>query len=258
MPKKKNIFIGIGIVFLFAVLFFLNSFDYISPIKGFFANIVYPISNIFTGISFGISDFFQENSSDCLKENANLKAENEKLQTENLQFNLLKKENEDLRNELKLFQEDKITRIFVQVVGVSPSNQMKEIIINKGSQDGVKKDDILVKNGIFFGRVSEVFKNFSKVRLVFDNQFREEVYILRTKENGLFIGGENPRVEFPSKDADVKEGDLILLYSPQIVQTYVLVGSVKKIEVNDILPGKKCYIELAVKQKDLDNLFILK
>lgn len=257
MLRKKIIF-SILIIFLFTLLFFLDFLGYISSIKAFFAEVIYPVSNIFARISFKISDFFQINSSDCLKENSVLKAENERLQAESLQVNLLKKENEDLKRELKLFQKDEMPRIFVQVVSVSPSNQIKEIIINKGSRDRVEKDDILVKNGIFFGRVTQVFKNFSKVKLVFDNQFREEAYILRTKESTLFIGGEKPRVEFPSKDADVKEGDLILLSDLKMDQIYILIGKIKKVEVSDILPGKKCYIELAVKKKDLDNLFIIK
>ena len=236
----------------------MDFWGFVSPIKAPFAKVIYPISNIFARVGLKISDILQVNSPDYLKENVTLRAENERLQAEVLQVNLLKKENEDLRNELKLFQKDETLRIFVQVVGVSPSNQIREIVINKGSRAGVEKDDVLVKNGIFFGRVTEVFQNFSRARLVFDNQLREEAYILRTKENTLFIGGERPRVEFPSKDSDVKEGDLILLSNFKIGQIYILIGKIKRVEISDILPGKKCYVELATRREDLDNLFIIK
>ncbi len=94
-----------------------------------------------------------------------------------------------------------------------PFNIKNVLTINAGSREGVKNSMTAVQGqNIFLGQVTEVFENYSTVRTVFDPDWQLAVKIGNDKINGLFKGGNAPKITLIEKP--VKIGDPVFTAGP--------------------------------------------
>lgn len=120
-------------------------------------------------------------------------------------------ENNRLRTLLNFREKFAPSAIAAEVIAKDPSNQAGLIIIDKGSNDGIKRDMCVTSYSGLAGRIYEVSSNISKVLLITDSDSRLGVFIERSREQGLLVGlNENLcRIVYLEKDADVVKGDLV-------------------------------------------------
>lgn len=155
------------IIFVFSTLFpeaklanfFRNSFSYISS----------PISNFFYSSSLSTKKTFNSITkiSSIRDENEELKADLLRLKSERAKYLELEKENEILREQLKLSKKDEnLDLIMADIIGFSPENFKKNIIINKGSKDGVERNDPVIIGRFLLGRVIKVYGSSAQVQLI--------------------------------------------------------------------------------------------
>lgn len=72
------------------------------------------------------------------------------------------------------------------VIGRDAANAFYSIVLNKGSADGIKKDDaVMCGNGQLVGVVSKVGKTYCVVSTVFDPSVKISSYEVRTRETGF-------------------------------------------------------------------------
>ncbi len=159
----------------------------------------------------------------CFKENLQLKQENAFLKTRIVR---LEQEEKTFQNLEKIYQttkKDKEKLVLADIVGNAPFNYQQFVIINLGSEDGIKKNmpvilPILSSQNkqdslILFGIVSEVDKQRSKVITIFDKDFRTSAYTLNSNKKKVIgvVKGETNKVIFdliPKKE-NIKIGDLV-------------------------------------------------
>ncbi len=109
-----------------------------------------------------------------------------------------------------------------------PSNLRSSIIINKGSRDGVKEKMAAVKGkNILIGQVNKVYDSIAEIKTIFDPQWQLPVKIGEDKINGLFQGGNDPKVILVEKP--VKAGDPIFTAS-QDLPLNLKIGEVKEFQ----------------------------
>ncbi len=127
-----------------------------------------------------------------------------------IKLNLLKKDNLRLREILSL-QESSNNRITAAVISRKTGSWWRQIILNKGSTDGVEIGSTVIGPGGLLGRVSNTSLFTSSVTLVTSPESKLGVWVDRIQINGLLVGLGNdyPTLIFYSKDADVKVGDFI-------------------------------------------------
>jgi rod shape-determining protein MreC len=183
-----------------------------------------------------ISSFF-ENNINLLNSKIYLITENsllkEKIKSEEMNqvlFNLLKKENDDLKS---IVNRNKISQnILLGAILVKPFlSPYDTLIIDVGTLDGVIVGDKVIAEGdIFIGYISEVYENTSKVVLYSSPGQKVKVLIGNNniEKEATGLGSGNFKVEMP-REEDVKEGDSIVI--PSIVAN--IFGIVEKIDYKE-------------------------
>ena len=177
-----------------------------------------------------------------------------------MQFNLLQKDNIRLRKILSLQESSNDDSISAAVISRKTGSWWRQIILNKGSKDGVEIGSIVIGPGGLLGRVNNTSLFTSSVTLITSPESKLGVWVDRIKTNGLLVGlgDDYPSLILYSKDADIKVGDFVSS-SPAstILPPNIPIGIVQSID--EPLKSKKTVkISLLAKPQVIDWVQILK
>ena len=140
-----------------------------------------------------------------------LRAENERLLLENAVINELFIENDRLRDALEFKRLHWPTAIMAQVIGKGSSPVSSTVTLNKGADDGIKKDMAVITALGVVGKVQSVLPGTSKILLLTDPGSTLAVRVMRNREEGLLEGKLiNCALKYVSYYADIQEGDLLV------------------------------------------------
>ena len=98
------------------------------------------------------------------------------------------------------------------VIGRDPSPFLHYVIINVGSNDGIRRGMPVVTNQGLVGRVDAVIADASRVQLVTDPAAAVNVRLQNADTDALLVGSVTGdlSLEMISQDVDVQEGDVVL------------------------------------------------
>jgi len=138
-----------------------------------------------------------------------LKSANKEL---NIKLNQLEKDNIRLRKVLVLQNVVDKNKINSSVISRNMGSWWRQILLNKGSNDGINYGDAVIGPGGLIGIIKDISKFTSSVQLLTSPDSKVGVWNQRTNLSGLLIGvGTNtPKLIFYSKNVDVQIGDNIL------------------------------------------------
>lgn len=162
-----------------------------------------------------------------IEENNLLKEQISKNEKDKIVLDLIKKENEDLKDILNRKIDNK--KYILSSVLVKPFlSTYDTLIIDVGTNDGVKVGNKVLANGnSFIGYVSETYNNTSKIILY--SSFGEKTPVLigenSVEKEAIGIGSGNFKVEMP-RESGIKEGDSVVM--PSISSN--IFGIVERIE----------------------------
>ena len=128
-----------------------------------------------------------------------------------VKIRLLQKDNTRLRKILFLQESSNTDKISAAVISRKTGSWWRQIILNKGSKDGVKIGSTVVGPGGLLGRVTNTSLFTSSVRLLTSPESKVGVWIGRIQSNGLLIGSgdDNPNLILYSENANLKVGDFV-------------------------------------------------
>ena len=177
-----------------------------------------------------------------------------------IKLNLLKKDNIRLRQMLSLQESSNNGNISAAVISRKTGGWWRQILLNKGSKDGVEIGSTVIGPGGLLGRVNNTSSFTSSVILITSPESKLGVWVDRIQMNGLLVGlGNNyPTLILYSKDADIKVGDFVSS-SPasSLLPPNIPIGIVQSI--NEPFKGKKtAKISLLAKPQVIDWVQILK
>ncbi len=156
--------------------------------------------------------------------------------------------------------EQESLNISAAVISRKTGSWWRQIILNKGSRDGVEIGSIVVGPGGLLGRVKNTSLFTSSVRLLTSPESKLGVWVDRIQVNGLLVGSGNdyPNLVIYSKDADIKVGDFVSS-SPAstLLPPNIPIGIVKSIE-EPFQEKKMAKILLLAKPHVIDWVQILK
>jgi len=222
--SNKSPFLSIIVVIFFIIIFSLF----------WTKNMLFSVGTPLWTIKNNINSFLLNNigilnsKKNLLKENGLLKEQIRLDEKNRILFDLLKKENDNLKNILNVKGTNQ--NLLLSAVLVKPFlSPYDTLIIDVGLSNGVNVgDQVLFDGNIFIGYISEVYKNTSKVILY--SSPGEKVGVLIGSNNigkeAIGLGGGNFKVEIP-KEIGVKEGDFVII--PSISTNFF--GIVEKIEI---------------------------
>lgn len=254
--KKKEI-----LIILFGILVIWSLNFYQKSVRNFFYLISAPFQRSFWMAGDKASDFFE-----TITKFKNLKKENESFESkireilaENVSLVELKKENETLREALKIGLEKEFKFSLVRVMGKDASQDF--LLIDKGLKDGVSKDmPVINKEKMLVGKTSEIYENFSKVMLASNKESSFGGKISDKEIFGVVQGTGNFKILFGlvPQDNELKKGDsLITTVIGGIFPAGLLVGKIEEIDKTDIEPFQQAKVSPFYDIKELDYLFLI-
>ncbi|WP_455949921.1 rod shape-determining protein MreC [Eubacterium sp.] len=207
------------------------------PIKTVMGSVVVPLQEGMNSIGEWVG-----NKSDALKTVRKLKKENAKLSNKVAELteenSLLAQNKYELERLRDMYQLDKdyssYPKIGANVISKDAGNFFNIFTINKGSDDGIKKDMNVISGGGLVGLVFEVGKNYAKVRSIIDDESSTSVSFPNTSETAIVSGDlklmkDNlMNITEISKDAKIAEGDMVVTskisnkFLPGILVGYVM------------------------------------
>ncbi len=177
-----------------------------------------------------------------------------------IKLNLLKKDNLRLRRILSLQESSNKENISAAVISRKTGSWWRQIILNKGSRDGVEIGNIVIGPGGLLGRVKDTSLFTSSVTLITSPESKLGVWVDRIQTNGLLVGlgDDYPSLILYSKNTDIKVGDFISS-SPAstLLPPNIPIGIVQSID-KTLKSTKTAKISLLAKPHVIDWVQILK
>ena len=145
-------------------------------------------------------------------EKATLRHRVRELEKELVEAEEIRLENERLRHLLGFKQKFRQSSIPALVIGRDPNNWSSVIFIDKGEDDGIVKDMVVISGQGLVGRVREQGKTMAKVMLINDIDSKIGAVIQKNREQGLLVGTPEGKCKliYLSLDSDIGEGDKVL------------------------------------------------
>lgn len=232
------------------------------------STVVSPLQKIVYNINSRVKetvDFFL-NFSEVKLENEQLKQKNAELANELIEYESLKDEVERLREALNFTESrSNYNYVGVNIIGYSGSSLSDGYIIDKGSNDGIAKNMVVVSYKGLVGKVTKVSSNFAVVQsilneniavAVMDQQTREATGVLQglsdKKDNNMTVVYNLPI------SSDVKEGDIIITSGlGKIYPKEIPVGTVVSVEEDNVRVMKSAVVEPFVNFNEVEELFVV-
>ena len=169
---------------------------------------------------------------------------------------LLKRENENLRGELQLAaagikEAKKNDYLTAKVFSTYPFNFKNKITVNVGEKNGVKKSAVVAfGENIFIGQITDVGRDFSVARTVFDPNWQLPVRIGEEEINGLLQGGNEPRIVLVDNDEFLKAG-LVVYSAGEGIPYGLKIGEIKEIGKDATGVFKEAFLKIPFNVGDL-------
>ena len=223
------------------------------------STVVSPLQKIVYNINSRVKetvDFFL-NFSEVKLENEQLKQKNAELANELIEYESLKDEVERLREALNFTE----SRSNYNYVGVN----IDGYIIDKGSNDGIAKNMVVVSYKGLVGKVTKVSSNFAVVQSILNENIAVAVMDQQTRDaTGVLQGLSDKKdtnmtvVYNLTIDSDVKEGDIIITSGlGKIYPKEIPVGTVVSVQEDNVKVMKSAVVEPFVNFNKLEELFVV-
>ena len=150
-----------------------------------------PVQSLTSGLSGSITGFLDQflRASEISQENEQLREENRKLIEQMVDYENYKHENESLKEQLGLQEENpQWETMTASVIGRDPSDQFYSFTIDKGTLDGVSYQDPVITADGLVGIVSEVGPVFAKVTTILDVRLNVACQDVRTQDVATISG----------------------------------------------------------------------
>ena len=172
----------------------------------------------------------------------------------------LDNDNKRLREILALQRISDSENISAAVISRKNGSWWRQIVLNKGSRDGVVVGNPVIGPGGLLGRVSNISLLTSSVILLTSPESKVGVWLDRVQTHALLIGigDDYPKLIFYTKDVDVKVGDFVMS-SPAstVLPPNIPIGIVKSID-DKLQSNKTASVLLLGKPQAIDWVQILK
>lgn len=232
------------------------------------STVVNPLQKIVYNINSRVKetvDFFL-NFSEVKLENEQLKQKNAELANELIEYESLKDEVERLREALNFTESrSNYNYVGVNIIGYSGSSLSDGYIIDKGSNDGIAKNMVVVSYKGLVGKVTKVSSNFAVVQSILNENIAVAVMDQQTRDATGVLQGLSDKKDTNMTvvynlpiDSDVKEGDIIITSGlGKIYPKEIPVGTVVSVQEDNVKVMKSAVVEPFVNFNKLEELFVV-
>jgi rod shape-determining protein MreC len=274
MKEKTKITIPLRMVLFGLTVFFISLVgvslirgDTINSVQSFFSSVFLPMQkgiNVAGGAVAGTYDDLSVLLA-TNRENQELKEQVEKLQEE---VNMLQQDQYQLKTYEELLelkdQYPDYDMVGANVIGKDSGNWFHSFIIDKGTNDGIENDMVVLAQGGLAGIVTAAGKNSSRVMSIIDDD-SNVTGMTSSKKISCMVSGDlelysegKLRIMYIDKDAEIETGDAVV--TSNISTKYlggILIGYVDQISVDSNNMSKSGTLVPVVDFDHLDTVLVI-
>lgn len=265
--NPRYMLMALGFVCIILILISFKFQDKMAPIKTAVGNVVTPMQKGINSVGRKIAEKIElfNNIQDLTKENKELK---EQLDTISYENKILQQEKYELDGLRDLYDLDKqypsYPKVAARVIAGDPDNWFNTFTIDKGSEEGLKKDmNVLAGEGLV-GIVSEVGKHYARVRSIIDDNSSVMGSFLKTSDTCMVSGNlqlmDSGYVDVVDISNDAKIEDGYEVVTSSISSKFlegILIGYIKDIETDASNMTKSGHLTPAVDFQSLDTVLVI-
>ena len=264
---SRYILIAVTVV---CIIFVSTSFftdSLVAPLRNAVSMVVVPLQKGMNNLGLWTYDKVTtlQEISVVLDENNELKNQIDNLTEEN---NQLRQDSYELTRLRELYKLDEkypgYTKVGARVIGVTTDNWSKAFKVDKGLDDGIKKDMNVIASGGLVGIVAEVGKNYSIVKTIIEDNNSVSGMLIDTNDTCIVEGyielSDSGLVHLNHIKADitVRNGDKIV--TSNISDKYlqgILIGYAKDVTADSNNLTQSGYLVPAVDFNNLQEVLII-
>lgn len=263
--NKKMIVLLISVImFVSLISLSIRSGDSIPFLQQASNDITAVMGRVFSRPANALTSVFESVSDlqNTYEENQRLKTEIDKIYERQAEISVLRDENMRLGEELEL--QNSLTEfqtISGTVISRSPDNWVDQIIVDRGSQDGVEVGMPVMSGNGLIGRISEVNPTSSKVVLLTNieqtaNQVSSEIILDEEIVYGLISGYDNSAEHLVmsqiTSTIEIDEGELITTSGlGGVIPRGLVIGEVEEVTMDAHGLAQQVYVRPAA---DFENI----
>ena len=264
--KKKLIVIGISVTAVLSVSVVLGVKYNISMLSSVADIITYPFKKSIYFLTEQVSEVtgYFKNVADLIREQEELKTQNDRLLYQNTMLEQYKSENEGLKEILSLKQRyQEYPTLGANVIAKDISNWYKSFNIDKGLIQGIKEEDVLLSGGGLAGHVTKVDPLTSTAISIIDDRSSISVKVVRTGDTGILRGDIELaekglcRLEIDIESEVVKGDQIITSHLSDIYPPGIPIGTVEEVTTGKNGLIQYAYIKPFVDFKHLENVLVI-
>ena len=264
--KKAGIIgIVITIIILILIVIFSNGEKNASLFENIASNLVMPIQNGLTYLKNKISgnDTFFADIDNLQSENEELQKRNSELEQSLRELESIKAENETLKEYLNLTEKyGEYETIPGYVINKDISNYSKTIVINIGSDDGVKENMTVIADEGLVGHVISVTNDTAKVQTIVDTASSVSAVMSSNDESivckGTMDDDSSLRAMYIPTDSNIAQGESIETSGlGGIYPKGIHVGTVEKVTNTQNLTDRYAIVDTAVDFDKIDTVLVI-
>jgi rod shape-determining protein MreC len=168
-------------------------------------------------------------------------------------------EAEGLRRLLDLRDRSQMPTRPAEVIGTSPTADFRTVMIDRGTNDGVREDMAVVSADGAVGRVVRPSRHAAQVQLLIDRNAAAAVMVGRSRAQGIAMGGGESllNLEYVSASALIEKGDAVVTSGIDgIYPEGFVVGKIEEIELAGGL-FRKIRVRPAVDFSALEHVLVV-
>lgn len=262
-------------VLIFVLALLLGIMLYVATTGGeksfatsFFGAILSPIQKASTSISNKVNKTLDMiiNSDKYYEENEKLKEQLGEFYNQMVDYESLKEQNDNLREILDLKKEYDDYKFSppCAIIGRTTNDVYQSFFIDKGSRDGISKNDPVITASGLVGIINDVELTYSRVTTILSPENPIGVYCIRTKETGIIEGTYELaldglcKMKFINRDSELKKGDIIVTSGHSgLVPKDRVIGTVQEVYTEESGLSKVAIIIPIVDIENTTNVFVL-
>ena len=264
--KKAEIAgIVITIVILILIVIFSNTDSEISFLDNAASKLVMPVQNGLTYLKnkiSGNSTFFTD-INNLKQENEELSKRNSELEQSLRELESIKSENETLKEYLGLTEKyGEYSTVPAYIINKDISNYSKTVVINVGSDDGIKENMTVIADQGLVGHVISVTSDTAKVRTIIDTSSSVSCLLSTTDESivckGTLEEESALKAMYIPDDDGIIQGDSVETSGlGRIYPKGIHVGSIKRVVNTQNATDRYAIVETAVDFDKLDTVLVI-
>jgi rod shape-determining protein MreC len=253
------------------IIIILGQTPLVRPLQSKAKQVMRPLQFTAYRVSLRVKDelYFLKRVRDLKNENRELGQKVLDLESQLTELKEIRQENQLLREQLQIVKEQQESGMeaaklqLAHIIGRAPYGAKGEVVIDRGTDDGVELNDTVIYKNFLLGEIARVQKGSAVVRLTTDSSFRTTAIDQDspTRSRGLVRGefGTNLVLEKVLPNEQINPNDTIVTSGEDgKFRKGLVLGKVTRVLGKESEVFKTAQLELPLKVDRLEEIFVLK